>query len=203
MIPATGSYVACYRDDDGSRAPSRKVEAWAHDGHPMVFSPKGLIRAEDGGNFRYVMEGDAPVVGVMPGNGWLIHCTDSEGVSWVDPVLGWAVHADGVVHPLVSDSDGVVDDPSDADSYRIYHPDSIETTESARPFRWDPNCIQCCGTSMVPDGDTNKSKRCDCYNASPGAVNPPPRGPGLPAWYRKGKATGGARPEQAPTTPNS
>jgi hypothetical protein len=66
-----------------------------------------------------------PLVAIMPGGGWRVEWTDTEGRKSSQPLVGWGLKATGEVVPLDTDSQGIVDDMDNSGGkYRIYHPDA-------------------------------------------------------------------------------
>lgn len=134
MIPADRSHYAVYENTEGERTAARQIVAWDDDGHPLVVGALGLTRAEECGNFRRIRHDTAPIVAAIPGDGWLIECTDDEGNTWTDRILAWTVHADGVASPIGTDSEGVTDDATHGlAKYRIFHPDAVKPTTASAP----------------------------------------------------------------------
>jgi hypothetical protein len=83
------------------------------------------------GRFTQLHEMAGPVVAAIPGGGWLIECTDDTDDTWTDPILAWAIHADGTAIPLNTDSSGVTDNATHGlKSYRIYHPASTPVPDA-------------------------------------------------------------------------
>lgn len=69
------------------------------------------------------------IVHVIPANGWRISYPQPDGTTWSEPVLGFAVYADGAVKALTVDRGGYVEPAECESSCSIYHPD----TEGVRP----------------------------------------------------------------------
>jgi hypothetical protein len=131
MIPANGSHYVQFEKNGKGYSPSLPVIAWDDDGFPLVINRGMLRRAYDLGSVARIQQDHVPVVGAVPGGGWLIDCTDDEGNSWTTPILAWTVHADGTATPLTSDSDGVTSDATEGlASHRIYHPDATDVQSS-------------------------------------------------------------------------
>ncbi|GAX57283.1 hypothetical protein [Streptomyces olivochromogenes] len=127
MIPANGSHYVHFEKNGSGYVPRLPVVAWDDDGFPLVVKRGMLRRASDLGSVTGIHQNHAEVVGAVPGGGWLIDCTDSEGNSWTTPILAWTIHADTTAIPLTSDSDGVTSDATEGlESYRIYHPDMTD-----------------------------------------------------------------------------
>lgn len=112
MIPTSRSYDAMFEHTHSDGAWKGKtytmtmpVEAWTDEGDPMVLQDgkKRLVRASSFSNFIGVTEAERqPVVGVLPGDGWRFAYADDDGAEFTEPVLGWAVTADGYAYPLVA-----------------------------------------------------------------------------------------------------
>lgn len=69
-------------------------------------------------------------MGVVPGGGWMTEWQDpSEGTSFADPVVAWAVYSDGEARAIDTDSSGeaALLSPSVKDR-RTYHPGQISDT---------------------------------------------------------------------------
>lgn len=125
MIPANGTYYVHFQDSEGQFTSAKPVVAWDDDGRPLIAGRYGLELAADAGlgAIRGIRQASEAVVGAVPGGGWLIDCTDDEGVSWTLPILAWTIHADGAATPLTTDADGVTSDATEGlASYRIHHP---------------------------------------------------------------------------------
>jgi hypothetical protein len=133
MIPADGTHYVHFRLPDGNPGLPSPVVAWDEDGSPLVVGKWGLVRASDAGRgaVARIKRDNEPVVGAVPGGGWLIDCTDDEGNTWTTPILAWTVHADATTTPLTSDSDGLTGDATEGlSSYRIYHPAMTDVQSS-------------------------------------------------------------------------
>jgi hypothetical protein len=70
-------------------------------------------------------DGQSPATAIMPAGGWRIRYT-ADGESWSEPLVGWALTADGEIVPLATDSAGLVWQIGEEGNYRIYHPDATE-----------------------------------------------------------------------------
>lgn len=128
MIPADGSHYVHYDPSSNGRR-ARRVVAWDDNGTPLVAGRHGLVPAHDLGTVKGIREGDAPVVGAVPGGGWMIECKDDEGNTWTSPILAWSIHADSSATPITSDSDGVATDATEGlAEYRVYHADSTNVS---------------------------------------------------------------------------
>ncbi len=68
-----------------------------------------------------------PYTALMPAGGWRVEFTKKDGSGFDEPLVGWALK-NGLVVPLVTDCDGLVED-GDAWSggHRVYHPGQRET----------------------------------------------------------------------------
>ncbi|MEO5874596.1 MAG: DUF6253 family protein [Streptosporangiaceae bacterium] len=125
MIPATQHY-ARFGTADG-RTVEQLVVAWNDEGHGLVLDRIELRRAMDLDGFLGFIAADVePVIAVAPGGGWLIEFDRPDGAGLdVQPVIGWAVRADGVGHALGSrDEWGNCECAAVLKGYRrVYHPD--------------------------------------------------------------------------------
>lgn len=131
MIPASGTHYVHFKKGSSGYAPIHPVAAWDDDGAPLVVSRGRLRPAYELGEVERVVQDFSPVVGAVPGGGWLIDCVDSDGNTWTSPILAWTIHADGSAIPITSDSDGLTSDATEGlESYRVYHP---ETTDLLPP----------------------------------------------------------------------
>lgn len=125
MIPADGEHFAQYTREDGQHGTSQKVIAWANNGDAMVLGEAGLVPAQNLPGFQRIYRGvnASPIVGAIPGGGWLVDSLMDDG-EWVTaPVLAWAVHADGTASPIDTDYAGETGDARAAERCYIYHPD--------------------------------------------------------------------------------
>jgi hypothetical protein len=183
LIPADRSHYAIYENTKGRQTARRPVIAWDDDGHPLVVGPQGLRRAEDLGRFVRLFENAAPVLSAIPGGGWLIECTDDEGVTWTDPIMAWTIHADGTAIPIGVDSDGVTDDATQGlASYRIYHPSSTtpvpKDAPRVLPQRPGEVCQECFGSTWIGGGSVSDPNepltRCSCFTARQANSDAPP-----------------------------
>ncbi|MFI9262735.1 hypothetical protein ACIGT4_34280 [Streptomyces sioyaensis] len=128
MIPATVPTEAIF---DRGRLPDKSlpVHAWNDDGEPLVLWRNELQRAQNIEGFKEVRE-RRQIVGVVPGGGWMTEWQDpSEGTSFADPVVAWAVYSDGDARAIDTDADGeaVLLSPT-AKHRRTYHPGQIPET---------------------------------------------------------------------------
>ncbi|MFJ1618716.1 hypothetical protein ACIODT_40525 [Streptomyces sp. NPDC088251] len=125
MIPATVPTEAIF---DRGRLPdeSRPVHAWDDEGEPLVLWRNELRRAQNIEGFKEVRE-RRQIVGVVPGGGWMTEWQDpSEGTSFADPVVAWAVYSDGDARAIDTDADGDTALLSTSgENRRIYHPGQI------------------------------------------------------------------------------
>ncbi|MFG2866101.1 hypothetical protein [Streptomyces sioyaensis] len=125
MIPATVPTEAIF---DCGRLPDKSlpVRAWNDDGEPLVLWRNELQRVQNIEGFKEVRE-RRQIVGVVPGAGWMTEWQDpSEGTSFADPVVAWAVYSDGDARAIDTDADGeaVLLSPI-AKHRRTYHPGQI------------------------------------------------------------------------------
>ncbi|MFC8834908.1 hypothetical protein ACFT8V_17130 [Streptomyces griseoincarnatus] len=125
MIPATVPTEALF---DRGQLPdeSRPVHAWDEEGEPLVLWRNELRRARNIAGFKEVRE-RRQIVGVVPGGGWMTEWQDpSEGTSFADPVVAWAVYSDGEARAIDTDSSGDATLLSSiAKDRRTYHPGQI------------------------------------------------------------------------------
>jgi hypothetical protein len=90
-----------------------------------------LVRADSYGDYDGIeLGGFQAVVGLIPAGGWRVEYTEQGGAVFSEPLVGWAVKANGFVSPMVTSSEGEVDflDLPSPVKYRIYHPDSTTRT---------------------------------------------------------------------------
>ena len=136
MIPANGTYHVHFQNAEGKLTSAKPVAAWDDDGRPLIIGRYGLELASDAGlgTIRGIRQTDV-VVGAVPGGGWLIDCTDGDGISWTLPILAWTIYADGTTTPLTTDADGVTGDATAGlASYRIHHPlEKLPPAEATEP----------------------------------------------------------------------
>lgn len=124
MIPAHG-YVARFKQTSGDRTwyDEMPVIAWDEDRGALVADEKtGRLRAASSySNFARVSPASAPIVGAIPGGGWVVEY-EEDGTSTY-PVLGWLVHGDGELEPVDVDTAGIPTNPTTVESFkRLYHP---------------------------------------------------------------------------------
>jgi hypothetical protein len=106
----------------------RRVVAFDDDLQALVISDDHRLEyASRYSNFDGITDMVDPDIGrlaaIMPAGGWRIEYTDPGGSKWSEPLVGWALK-DGMVTPLITDSEGTVDDMGHfSGEYRIYHPD--------------------------------------------------------------------------------
>lgn len=132
MIPAVYPMYARFEQPgvgDRKYHTAKRVLAWDDEGRALIASERGdaLCRATDYSNFSHLSETDGtdgPAVALIPAGGWRVERTD-DGKRWSQPLIGWALRADGSVVPMETDSQGLVLEVNDAD-YRIYHDDDRE-----------------------------------------------------------------------------
>jgi len=70
------------------------------------------------------MEDD--VIRIASANGWRVRYESSEGRTWSEPLVGWAVLRSGEVRALATDTAGQVEQVHFMSGASIYHPDSHE-----------------------------------------------------------------------------
>ncbi|MFD6035738.1 hypothetical protein ACFWHF_14525 [Streptomyces griseoincarnatus] len=64
-------------------------------------------------------------VAFIPGGGWLIERTNDDGSIYTEPIIGWALTADGTAHALEGDGHGGADRTDQIGrDLRLYHPDA-------------------------------------------------------------------------------
>nr|WSX25554.1 hypothetical protein OG690_38370 [Streptomyces tubercidicus] len=79
------------------------VLATAVPSYPLV----EVADEEGGGRYRLPSVDKNPVVGAVPGGGWVIKCMAPSGDTWTDQVIVWNVQADGTLTPAaLEDSSG-------------------------------------------------------------------------------------------------
>lgn len=63
------------------------------------------------------------ILSTIPANGWRIRYRNPDGSMWSEPIVAWAIYADGAVKALTVDRGGYVE-PTECESHcEIYHPD--------------------------------------------------------------------------------
>jgi hypothetical protein len=128
VIPATVPAEAIF---DRSPLPDevRLVHAWDDEGEPLVLWRNELRRAQTIEGFKAVRE-RRQIVGVVPGGGWMTEWQDpSEGTSFADPVVAWAVYSDGSAIAIDTDSSGeAMPLSASVKDRRTYHPGQISDT---------------------------------------------------------------------------
>ncbi|MGH3938927.1 MAG: hypothetical protein ACRDTG_09885 [Pseudonocardiaceae bacterium] len=126
MVPAPPRLAAVY-GPNGCRA--AQVVAFDERG-PLVVGESGrLCPARDLSHFVGLIPDRTSIVSIIPGGGWRVEFTD-DGVTWSEPVVGWALLADGTVVALDTDSLGEVGvvRPESRGRHRIWHPDADQTS---------------------------------------------------------------------------
>jgi hypothetical protein len=127
MIPATARYEANYRQENNGRAyfTTKPVLAWGDDGAALVADMEtGRLRdADSWANFGGLRKADAPIIGVIPGEGWRAEIKTDTGDTDSRPILTWTLDAEGTCTPLVADPDGYAEDATGGvDFIRVYQP---------------------------------------------------------------------------------
>lgn len=134
MIPDNGQHNAVFHRPHGDGThwvDTQPVIAWSDSGEALVLHNNCLEIACNLPHFKRIDEGDAPVVGIAPGGGWRIERRYGSGLLRDQPVIGWAVRADGSAFPIETDADGFVRHPLDGEltsDYVIYHPSETPQT---------------------------------------------------------------------------
>jgi hypothetical protein len=136
MIAAPPGLVALYKHDKPEHSSTMTIVAFDDDGHPLVIDENGkrnktqLIRADSWANYDGMADDPhPPITAIMPGGGWRVEWTDSDGTIWSEPLVGWGLKGGSVV-PLSTDCDGLVDDfDLVSGKWRIYHPDATEPAD--------------------------------------------------------------------------
>lgn len=135
MIPASHTnYVARYKHETDShpRFSLKPVVAWTDGVAQVVDGRTGrLVDAFTFSNFTdVVLDNTAPVVGAIPGGGWLAEYQPDGDAAFSTPVVAWNIRADGAIDPVCVDSDGISGDPTeDAGFVRLYLPSEEPTTD--------------------------------------------------------------------------
>ncbi|MET7643019.1 hypothetical protein ABZS83_05120 [Streptomyces sp. NPDC005426] len=105
------------------------VVGWDDLGYALIVEPTSGKRITlhdlEGHEFCGLERDQAAIVGILPGAGWSIHWAD--GTS--DPVVGFAVQADGVTRPLLAEMGGHA---------TPYYPDGTESSAQLRAPRQVP-----------------------------------------------------------------
>ncbi|MFF4727614.1 hypothetical protein ACFY3M_20105 [Streptomyces mirabilis] len=82
------------------------VHAWDDQGRALVLLRNRLMRADEMAGFKEVREAN-PIVGIAPGGGWVITWFDKdEGWESSQPVLAWAIRANGSAEAVDTDPTG-------------------------------------------------------------------------------------------------
>ncbi len=71
------------------------------------------------------------VIQVIPGGGWMIW-REGGHEEWSQPVVGWALHANGTVTVLDTDMTGFADRPGGGEQFEVWHPDSTSDRAEQR-----------------------------------------------------------------------
>jgi hypothetical protein len=129
MIPAPRGLVALYRCEDGRSTQERTVIAFDDEGYPLVIGGldgrRSLVRAASFDGYDGTEESlYAPVVALLPAEGWRVEWIKDGDSEWSQPLVGWGLRANGSVVPLVIDADCHVDEPrplSEQWQFRINH----------------------------------------------------------------------------------
>ena len=134
MIAAPVGLTARYKHDEPPGHWSHKpVIAFDDDGHPLVVGDgerdRSLVRADVYANCDGVGDDPYPsVIALLPAGGWRVVWSQEGGTEWSQPLVGWALRADGSVVPLDTDATGSVEELGSLHGkYRIYHPEQRET----------------------------------------------------------------------------
>jgi hypothetical protein len=104
-------YLAFYQADKQfpHRKRVRSVIRWDDDGVALVVDEQAgeLVAARSLNGFQYLQATYEPVVAALPPDGWkLAYEQDGDEPDFVEDLLGWAVHADGTLTPLVASEGG-------------------------------------------------------------------------------------------------
>jgi hypothetical protein len=71
--------------------------------------------------------GEATVVALIPAAGWRVTWRADDGQEWTQPLVGWGLRDDGLVVPLDTDCNGLVEPLTEVvGTWRVYHPDATE-----------------------------------------------------------------------------
>ncbi|MGW6557931.1 hypothetical protein [Streptomyces hydrogenans] len=81
-------------------------------------------------SFRTLMESDAGVVGIVPGQGWSVAHLDGGAL---EPILAWAVDRSGYGAPLTVTSEGYAE-PHAVSDRSFFVPPGVAPEDS--PYRW-------------------------------------------------------------------
>lgn len=113
MIPASPGYSASFHKTDKHMPHDLPVVAWDNDGNALVVDEAEghLVPANRFSNFDGLTYDANHHIGLIPATGWKIrwpkHEHQPEDIT--DPLIGWAIRADGTGVPLAADNNGYIE----------------------------------------------------------------------------------------------
>ncbi|MFJ9819320.1 hypothetical protein ACIRU3_29495 [Streptomyces sp. NPDC101151] len=104
LIPSVPTEVVYVNENNVTL--TKPVHAWDDQGRALVLLRNRLMRADEMAGFKEVREAN-PIVGIAPGGGWVITWFDKEeGWESSQPVLAWAIRANGYAEAVDTDPTG-------------------------------------------------------------------------------------------------
>ncbi|WP_435120733.1 hypothetical protein [Micromonospora tulbaghiae] len=126
MIPANPGYAASFKKTNKNMGNLLPVIAWDDEGHALVLDEDEgqLVRASRFSNFDGVTYDANHYIGAIHAPGWKIRWPKNERQpeDIVDPLIGWAIRADGTGIPLALDVDGFIEPVSSQFDPEIIRP---------------------------------------------------------------------------------
>lgn len=108
-------------DPNGDVVP---VVAWSDDGAPMVVHNDRLKPADQVEGYAGIRSAFAPMLTALPGDGWRVDATMTDGTTWTTLVIAWHVRPWPLATPIVVDPEGRMGYPQElCASWRVWHPD--------------------------------------------------------------------------------
>ncbi len=124
MIPAPPGYNAEFQPDPKARLTFERVVAFADDGGPLSIGRRGLVSASDLPGYNGISKGViSEDIAIIPGDGWMMTCTEPDGTVWHQRIIAWAFDRHGEGRPMVTtDAGEVAETGNSPDERRIWHP---------------------------------------------------------------------------------
>jgi hypothetical protein len=124
MIPAPPGYNAEYQSDPRVPTTFERVVAFDDSGGPLIVGPRGLELASSRPGYRCITKGvTSEDVAIIPGDGWMMTCTEPDGTIWHQRIIAWAFDRYGQGRPMVTTAAGEVAETGNRpDERRVWHP---------------------------------------------------------------------------------
>lgn len=124
MIPAPPGYNAEYQPDPQTPPTFERVVAFDDEGGPLIIGRHGLENASSRVGYRGITKGVIREdVAIIPGDGWMMTCTEPDGTVWHQRIIAWAFDRYGEGRPMVTtDAGEVAESGSSVGERRVWHP---------------------------------------------------------------------------------